>query len=457
VPYKHFAPESQRRPFPPYARIVGLVALSVVAAFLVSVIVTSIVQHRSPADVLASFMIEAPQEHFHKDRIVVALFGIDYNYDSKDQPFSIGARTDTIKAISIIFPTKDDPHGSVSMLSVPRDMDYVFPSGHEDRINAAYSYGKDPFDSSHRAETAVADFLGLPKFDRFITFRIHAAQDLINAIGGIDVVPDTSMNYDDHWGHLSIHFTKGLMYHMNGEQAVGYSRFRHDPCGDPCRIKRQDQVMRIALRKVSDDKFNDLLHINQLIAVFRRNVITDVSDREAFSIANAMRGIDMRTVKSDQVPYVSDKDLRCCGNVIVADDAAKKALVKKFFFDAPVSALPARLALKQIQKSSIHLDIRNGSGVRGVAHQLADALRKEGFAVDSVGDAKSRDHEATEVHVFSTTPLVGEAVLQALPMKTAVVVPEPYTAAVGTEKKADVTIIIGRDYNGPQREASAVK
>jgi hypothetical protein len=265
------------------------------------------------------------------------------------------------------------------------------------------------------------------------------------------------MSYDDHWGHLSIHFTKGVKYHMNGEQAVSYSRFRHDVCGDPCRIKRQDQVLRTALKKLSEDRFNDLLHVNELIGVVRRNVVTDVSDREALSIANAMRGIDVKSVRTDQVPYAYDKDLRCCGNVVVADEAAKKALVKKLFVDAPPTALPARVAVKQIPKSSIHLEIRNGSGVPGVAHRLAEALKKQGFIIDKVGDAKSSDHEATEVHVYSAAPLTGDVVLAALPMKSAVVVPETFVSTVGTEKEPDVTIIIGRDYSASQREASAVK
>ena len=459
--YKHYAPQSEPRALPNYLRIAGLTVLSIVTVFLISVIAASVVQRRSPADVLASFMIEPPQNHFHKDRILVGLFGIDYNYDSKDQPYSAGARTDTIKVVALNFPTKENPRGSLSILSVPRDMDYVFPNGHEDRINAAYSYGKDPVDSSHRAETAVADFLGLPKFDRFVTLRINAAKEVVDAIGGVDVVPDTSMSYDDRWGHLSIHFKKGVRYHMNGEQAVSYSRFRHDACGDPCRIKRQDQVIRIVLKKLGDDKLNDLVHVNQLIAIARRNVVTDFSDREALSVANAMRGIDVSAVKADQVPYVADKNLACCGAVIVTDDTAKKALVKKFFTNAlPVAMpakLPAKVAVKQVPKSSIHLDVRNGSGVPGVAHRLADALRKQGFAIDNIGDAKSRDHEATEVHVYSATPLAGEIVLAALPIKTAVVVPEPYASSIGTEKQADVTIIIGRDYTGPQREASAVK
>lgn len=458
MPYKHYAPEDESRPARPYSRIAGLALAGVALAALLIIGVMSAVQHRSPTDLLASLMIEAPQDHFHKDRIAVALFGIDYNYDSKDQPYSAGARTDTIMAVALNFPTQTNPRGSVNILSVPRDMDYVFPGGHEDRINAAYSYGKNPVDAAHRSEKAVADFLGIPKFDRFVVLRINAAKELIDALGGIDVVPDETMNYDDSWGHLHIHFKKGIKYHMSGEQAVSYSRFRHDECSDPCRIKRQQQVMRIVVKKLSDEKLNDMLHINQLIGVVRRNVVTDVSDREALSIANAMRDIDLKSVKADQVPYVGDKELACCGEVILTDETKKAAVVKKFFVDPPVpQALPGTRAVAAVPKSSIHIEVLNGSGVRGVAHKLADQLQKQGFVIDKVGDAKSSDHEATEVHVFSTTPVAGEIVLAALPLKTAVVVPEPYAGTPSASGNlSEVTIIVGRDF-APQREASAVR
>jgi hypothetical protein len=216
--------------------------------------------------------------------------------------------------------------------------------------------------------------------------------------------------------------------------------------------------MRIVVKKLSDEKLNDMLHINQLIGVVRRNVVTDVSDREALSIANAMRDIDLKSVKADQVPYVGDKELACCGEVILTDETKKAAVVKKFFVDPPVpQALPGTRAVAAVPKSSIHIEVLNGSGVRGVAHKLADQLQKQGFVIDKVGDAKSSDHEATEVHVFSTTPVAGEIVLAALPLKTAVVVPEPYAGTPSASGNlSEVTIIVGRDF-APQREASAVR
>ncbi|MFY9778969.1 MAG: LCP family protein [Candidatus Baltobacteraceae bacterium] len=443
----------------------ALVVLGLIVGVIAGAVVTqAIVQHRSPSDVVASdvapFIIEPPQEHFHKDRIALLVLGIDYNYNDKDEEYSAGARSDTIMALSLNFPTQQNPQGSISILSVPRDTDVVLPSGHEDKINAAYADGGDnPYDDSRYSEKIVADFLGIPRFDRFITLRINATKELIDAIGGIDVVPDETMNYDDSWGHLHIHFTGGKLYHMNGEQAVSYSRFRHDACSDPCRIKRQQQVIRIVAAKLKNDKFNDLLHVNQLIAVVRRNTYTDISDREALSMAMAFQHLDLAKLKTEQVPYVADKELACCGDVLIADDTAKDTLVKKLFLDpiAP-SVPPDARAVAAVLPSSVHVDVRNGSGVPGMGAKMAVALRGLGFQVDSVGNADSFGYDTTEIHVHSaSTPLAGERVRQALALKSAVVQPDDPSSGA-SPPASDVTVIVGHDFSvPPQHEASAVK
>jgi anionic cell wall polymer biosynthesis LytR-Cps2A-Psr (LCP) family protein len=56
------------------------------------------------------------------------------------------------------------------------------------------------------------------------------------------------MNYDDRRGNLHIHFQPGT-YHMNGQQALEYARFRHDPLGDIGRIHRQQELIKSALQQ----------------------------------------------------------------------------------------------------------------------------------------------------------------------------------------------------------------
>ncbi len=420
----------------------------VVGVFAGVVSAQAIIQKRSATDVMAGYgmpFIESPQMHFSKDRIAVLLMGIDYNYDSKDQETSANARADTLKAVSLNLPTEKNPLGSIAMLSVPRDMDAVMTNGRENKINAAYGgFDYNYAAAAHNQEKVVARFLGVPKFDRFLTLRINATKELVDAIGGIDVVPDETMNYDDTWGHLHIHFIGKKKYHMNGEQAVSYARFRHDACSDPCRIKRQDQIIKITIAKLRNDKFNDLLHINALINVVRRNVYTDLSQREILSLAWAFQHVDLKKIDTQQVPFVSDKDLACCGNVLVADEIGKVKLVKRMFADPPLPRAPVdQRAVAAIEPATVHIAVRNGSGRKGEGQKVAAALRKAGFVIDSIGNAATFAYDATEIRVRdNATPLLGERVRTALALKV---------AAAGTETAApavagsDVTVIVGRD------------
>jgi LCP family protein required for cell wall assembly len=439
------------------------VAFALVAGLVLGTIaVKAIVEHRSPVNVVVEQFVPPPQQYFHKDKIALLLLGIDYDYDSKDNEYSANARTDTIKAVALNFPTAQNPSGSVSTLSILRDTDTILPSGREDKINAAYGgFNGNTEKAARNSELAVSRFLGVPGFDRYLTLRIDATKDLIDAIGGIDVVPDETMNYDDTWGHLHIHFIGNKKYHMNGEQAVSYARFRHDACSDPCRSRRQDQVIRITIAKLKSDKFNDLLHINNLIGVVRKNVYTDLSPQEMVSLAWAFSNFNLSKLDTEQVPFTGDKILSCCGDVLIADNDAKAALVKKLFLSGPPLPAPDPQSVAAVVPSTVHVVVQNGSGVGGEGARIAAVLRKAGFVVDSVGNAPTFGYDSTEIHSHSlATPLAAERVRTALALKPDTVLADPVQVAHASP--GDVTVIVGRDLvssvaTAPASEASAVK
>ena len=47
---------------------------------------------------------------------------------------------------------------------------------------------RNPTAAPNEAKQVIAKFLGIPGFDRYVVLRIDATKDLINAIGGVDVV-----------------------------------------------------------------------------------------------------------------------------------------------------------------------------------------------------------------------------------------------------------------------------
>jgi len=376
----------------------------------------------------ATLAVPAPESLFNKNDLAVLLLGIDYDYTNRDMPSSAHARSDTIMVAAL-----DLRSSQIHLVSIPRDMEATF-DGHDNKINAAYSDG-----GITEADNVIGSWLGLPKvapnryFDRYMILRIAATKDLVDAIGGVDVVPDETMNYDDSWGHLHIHFTGGKVYHMNGEQAVSYMRFRHDACSDPCRIKRQQQVIRIVLAKLEKDKLNDIFHLRDLVDVTRRDVVTNFNPQELLSLANAYASFNLANLKTTQIPFKGDRATGYAGDMLIPDEPAKAKIVASLFEP-------------QFDPSKVRLRVENGSGVPGLATSLAAALHKEGFAIAAVTKADA-SYPTTVIRLAPTAPPGIDGILRRdLNLSGAQVLADVAGA------QHDVTIILGKDYAATPRQ-----
>jgi LCP family protein required for cell wall assembly len=454
-------PQRQRKPFG-IGRAVLLVCALVLVGAVALVAGFAVAQHRAPwlvfADIAVRPLAPPPQDLFGKDRLLVLVEGLDYDYDAKDQEFSTQSRSDVIMAVNLDF--RDD---NAYELSIPRDMDAVLPNGRETKINEAQAEG-----GVREAQAVIAKWLGIPRFDRYVILRINTTKDLINAIGGVNVnvmnshalMKDGDANgpidYDDTWGHLHIHFKPGLQ-HLNGDQAVSYARFRHDFCGDPCRIMRQQQVIHAFVDKLRNDKMNTLLHLHDLLGVFDRDVQTNLTQQEQLSLAVAFAGMPKDGVHTDKVPYVDDKIVADGGDVIIPDEAKKTELVQNMLIDPPVpTAAPDPGAIAAVSPSSVRVDVENGTGISGMAKRVASRLKQQGFAIGNVGNASSLI-DVTELHEHTHITYAGLRVRQALGKAagSARVIYDNQTPAPSSAP-SDVTLIVGQDLvSALEQQASA--
>jgi len=416
----------------------GLASLLVAVGIFMGVVADRMVQrHETLPEAIVQQIVRVPtaQEAFHKDRVYLMLLGIDYDYDVHDQPFSSHARSDTIMAAGLDFAAKQ-----ARLVSVLRDTDATV-NGRETKINAAYSEG-----GVKLADAVIGNFLGLPAdargrhFDRYVVVRVNAMKDLVDAIGGIDVPVTETLNYDDNWGHLHIHFKPGLV-HMNGEQAQGYVRFRHDECSDPCRTKRQQQVIRILLDKLKRDRVNDLIHGGALVDVFRRDVDTNLSPDEIKALAWTFKDTPTASLlHADTIGYVATKQT-LDGETVVPDEQQRATLVAGLLGPyTAAKALPSGVAA--VNPSAVHVVVENGSGVRGAATQVAEMLRSRGYVIDAVGDADSYGYDTTQIEDASASSERGARLRADLGFAAAVL-----TTPKRSAKDNDaVRIVVGRDY-----------
>jgi LCP family protein required for cell wall assembly len=322
--------------------VIALVALLGVGSVAVGFVATQHLfsGHRTGMETLREAFVPPPQLVFGKNDLRVLVVGLDYDYTGTDIETSAHARSDLIMAVRLDFT-----HRRIDELSVPRDMVATMPDGHEAKINEAQSDG-----GVRESEAVVADWLGSPPFDKYVVLRIDTMKDIINAIGGVTVDvknanalkgvgPNGPVDYDDSWGHLHVHLKPGVQ-HLDGAEAVGYARFRHDWCSDPCRIMRQQDVIHAISHKLAANKAITLLHLSALLDVIHKDVETNLTPSQELSLAAAFANVPPKDIVTAQVPYVGSVDLPGEGNSIVPDQAAKRVLVARMLADPAQSTTP---------------------------------------------------------------------------------------------------------------------
>lgn len=148
----------------------------------------------------------------------------------------------------------------LDVLSIPRDTKIDLPGYRFRRINEvfAYHYGKD-----HDADLAAGNVcvaVGqlfakaraslVPKY--YVQVDFDGFRRLIDRLGGVTVMVDEPMDYDDHAGNFHVHLTTGT-HHVRGDEALGFVRFR-GKSGDRGRILRQMEfIQALSKRLVSPE------------------------------------------------------------------------------------------------------------------------------------------------------------------------------------------------------------
>ena len=349
---------------------------------------------------------------FGKQNLRVLVMGLDENWTTSDVAYTALARTDTNLAVNIDLRSKQ-----ISVLSIPRDLWVYIPKSGYGKLNEAYGDG-----GPQRVEATVAKNLGTPAFDYYVVMRLDATKNIIDALDGIDVPVEKDMDYDDTWGRLHIHLKKGL-HHLNGEQAVGYVRFRHDPEGDFGRMRRQRQVVQILAKRMRDPVV--AVHLPALLGVIRDNVRTDMPFGKLYDLALGMRGVSSESVHSAVLPV--DVGWTNGESVLFAQSDSRKVIHRYLVAGYGNGFDP----------SNVRVTVENGSGTPGAASAVADFLRQRGFNVVETRNAKTFNNAKTMIETADQD--VAGQLAKELPIKNPQI-------AVGPVEGVDVVIVVGRDY-----------
>lgn len=359
-----------------------------------------------------------PRQFFPgQQRITVLCLGLDRNiYRSRDpklngMPTTKKARTDVMMVASL-----DLENGTVSVLSIPRDTRVKLPGrrGYWTKINQAHSEGGIPY-----TLRTVEQFLDIP-IDHYIVIKQEAIQEVVNSLGGVRVKVDKDMDYDDNWGQLHVHLKEGDQV-LDGEQTVGYMRFRHDADGDFGRIRRQQQVIQLLAQQVKKPAV--ILKAGSLIDAIRSYVQTDLSSDQQLALAHLFHKIDAGNVQTLALPVAGMEDIDGISYVIADDD--KKEAAVDWIINGNQDAM----------NHLIRVELKNASGSRKLYDRVYRYLRHSGFEVRRAGSYGT----APVSRVIQHTNIRGSGrrVLETLGLTG--------TVEKSEDRGADVTFYIGKD------------
>lgn len=194
-----------------------------------------------------------------KDPFSVLLTGIDTGALGREYK----GRSDSLMLMTVNPNTNE-----TTIVSIPRDT-YTEIVGHGtmDKINHAYAFG-----GIDMTLNTVQTLFDIP-VDYYVSVNMEGLQQIIDAVGGIDITPPLTFDYEGGY-----HFEEGQPTHMNGETALAYSRMRYDdPNGDYGRQERQREVVTTTIKKMAsvESVMNYQSVLNSLSSNMQTNLTFD--------------------------------------------------------------------------------------------------------------------------------------------------------------------------------------
>jgi len=288
----------------------------------------------------------------------ILLLGVDSNGSHTD-PWR-GTRSDTIVLLNI-----DPRTRSVNAISIPRDSKVYLADGFGvQKINAAHALG-----GIKLTKQTVEEALGV-KIDRYIMVSDDAVSKLVDAVGGVPIYVEKRMNYDDYSGGLHVHLGKGVNV-LDGTNAVGYLRFRHDGLGDIGRTQRQQWFLRGLLEKIQTPAA--IAKIPAMLNIATTYVKTDLSLYEMSQYAALAKSFDISKIEVATLPGGPNKK-GSTSYWILDPDKTQEVVNRLIYRDKP-----------EITQEKFSAGIMYSPEKEQEAMELKSQLQEMGYDVNCVG------------------------------------------------------------------------
>ena len=363
--------------------------------------------------------------------------------------------TDTIMIV------KYDPQSqSATMLSVPRDS---FVGNNEDtatasdKINSKYASG-----GAQATLNAVNNLTGM-KLRYYLVIDTKALRDIVDAVGGVYFDVPIDMDYDDVTQDLAIHLKAGPQL-LNGEQAEGVVRFRHNNNGtsysaaygdnDLGRMKTQRAFIEAVINQVV--KPSNITKVNKLMEIASEEIETNFDWNDAKDYMASLMKFDTSNLKTGTLPG-TPKYLNNLSFYLVNKTQAKQTIAELFYGSDTTNSSDGNTttvnnvvanettsgSTQTTQKysaktnKSIKIEVINGTGSTSKLNEAVTQLQNQGYTVSKKGSTN-----------LTSKTLIIDRTKQGSDAKEAIktILCTGKTVTGKDNNNVDLTIIIGKDY-----------
>lgn len=372
------------------------------------------------------------------------------------EPFTVlllGVSEDISSKLSdtIIVASYNPKTQKATLLSIPRDT-FIGTNKNKansyDKINALYQ--KNP----EKTLNTVNKITGL-NIKYYAVISNNALVEVVDTIGGVEFDVPIDMNYDDSSQKLSIHLKKG-MQKLNGEQAEGLVRFRHNnnntsyPSSygdnDLGRMRTQREFLKEVAKQTI--KLKNITKIGSFVDILKENVTTNITnwslikDYIPYAIDFNTENLEMANIPGT-TGSLGPNNL----SFFIYDKSATEKMIKELFEkqngtgnvgESNSSTSNITTSSKNTENAKIKIEILNGSGDSVLLTKATKALKNEGYNVYKTG---------------TTTPTAKTAIVNktAVPVKITDEIKDllgvgAISSNTTSSSTVDVRVVLGKDY-----------
>lgn len=355
----------------------------------------------------------------------------------------LGVSTDTSAVLTdtIMVASYNPKTQKASLLSIPRD---TFVGKNEataksyNKINALYQTSTD------KILSAVNDLTGLD-LEYYVVVDTEALIKLVDTIGGVEFDVPIDMDYDDSSQDLHIHLKAGVQL-LDGERAENLVRFRHNNNGtsypasygdnDVGRMRTQREFITQVVKQTIQLK--NIVKIGEIVDIAYQYVETNVTLSVLKDYIPYALEFSTENIQTGSLPGTNEKINGLW--FFKADKTKSKELVSQMF-ETDSTAEDGQVEQKEDTSvnSKIKIEVLNGTNANSNLTAVTTMLKQKNYSISKTGETTNSTY-TTIIANGETDETVAEKIKECLGVGTVL-------TTKNTASKADITIIIGNDFN----------